>query len=623
MTQAERDRQLSKLRAASSRTVGRLLLTRVLRALADTLPVPLIYAAGALTWLKVMPSPTPLPRWSLIGLILTSLIPCIALVRVFTQRRPELWGAQTLDRHHDLAGRIANALAFAEKPGRSELMDAAIDDALVHTQQLSPRRAAPIKLPVGLLASVLLALCVVGISKLEMRTRYWVPAAAVSTFEPLDLPRDDVDLLRETSEELAAHAEDPETIAALRQFNALVEDIAARRLDREEVFKRLEELERNLVGQSTLATEGLDEGLEALSRELEKSTLSKPTAEALQAKNLPDAKRALEELAKKLKDQPKRISKKDLDRLRKALNDAAKQNAERAQRLDEQRAELAEQRKRLLDKKKQQSGSLSQKDLQQLQRTERQLKRLDRQKQRAGKGAEQMSKLDRELAEAARKLMEEMGDAAQHLDQGAQELNRMAKKQLSDQEKQALKKQLEELRQLLRQNKGDNSKRREMLEKFRQAARGQQGQSGQSGSKDGKRGKGGKPQLRLGMGQGQSVDIDVPSAGQQTPGAGSGGPNEGGSDPGHSPGSDPKGESSPQLQGNVQDVAAAGIDSGEGQASSEVVYGAAERGFSGGGYKKIYTDYKTVAEEVLQSDDIPPGYKFYVRRYFQLIRPRD
>lgn len=89
-------------------------------------------------------------------------------------------------------------------------------------------------------------------------------------------------------------------------------------------------------------------------------------------------------------------------------------------------------------------------------------------------------------------------------------------------------------------------------------------------------------------------------------------------------GTDPnlKGERS-EAQGQAHDVAAAGIDSGQGEAASEVVYGAAERGFGGSGYKKVYTDYKTVAEEVMQTDEIPPGYRFYVRRYFQLIRPRE
>jgi hypothetical protein len=78
-----------------------------------------------------------------------------------------------------------------------------------------------------------------------------------------------------------------------------------------------------------------------------------------------------------------------------------------------------------------------------------------------------------------------------------------------------------------------------------------------------------------------------------------------------------------RLAGKTQDVSAAGIDTGEGSASAEVIYGAAERGFTGKGYKDIFTDYETVSESVLEKDEIPSGYRFYVRRYFQLIRPRE
>jgi hypothetical protein len=70
-------------------------------------------------------------------------------------------------------------------------------------------------------------------------------------------------------------------------------------------------------------------------------------------------------------------------------------------------------------------------------------------------------------------------------------------------------------------------------------------------------------------------------------------------------------------------VTAAGIDTGQGAASSQVIYGAAQRGFVGKGYKQVYVEYRTVAEQVMTKDEIPPGYRFYVQRYFQLIRPRE
>ncbi len=40
---------------------------------------------------------------------------------------------------------------------------------------------------------------------------------------------------------------------------------------------------------------------------------------------------------------------------------------------------------------------------------------------------------------------------------------------------------------------------------------------------------------------------------------------------------------------------------------------AAERGFKGRGYKKVFTDYHTVAEQQINKDQIPDGYRFYVR----------
>jgi hypothetical protein len=54
-----------------------------------------------------------------------------------------------------------------------------------------------------------------------------------------------------------------------------------------------------------------------------------------------------------------------------------------------------------------------------------------------------------------------------------------------------------------------------------------------------------------------------------------------------------------------------------------VIEAAAEQGFATEGYKDIHVEYEKVAEEVLESEQIPPGYRFYVRKYFDMIRPRE
>jgi hypothetical protein len=76
------------------------------------------------------------------------------------------------------------------------------------------------------------------------------------------------------------------------------------------------------------------------------------------------------------------------------------------------------------------------------------------------------------------------------------------------------------------------------------------------------------------------------------------------------------------LNGDTRNLRVEGEESG-GPSRSEVILSAADRGFVSRGYERVYTDYSSHAEEVLETDEIPRGYRFYVRRYFQLIRPRD
>jgi hypothetical protein len=98
--------------------------------------------------------------------------------------------------------------------------------------------------------------------------------------------------------------------------------------------------------------------------------------------------------------------------------------------------------------------------------------------------------------------------------------------------------------------------------------------------------------------------------------------NQKGSGAGKDPGGNPQGQAS-SIKGQTQDTQVAGQETGEGSSRSEVIQGAAERGFASRGYTKVYREYKNVAEEALNHDEIPGGYRFYVRRYFLLIRPRE
>jgi len=94
--------------------------------------------------------------------------------------------------------------------------------------------------------------------------------------------------------------------------------------------------------------------------------------------------------------------------------------------------------------------------------------------------------------------------------------------------------------------------------------------------------------------------------------------------PGAGVGHDPTTLDDPtQLRSDRQNVRVEGEQNDEGPSRSEVILSAADRGFVTRGYRRVFTDYRNHAEEALEHDEIPGGYRFYVRRYFQLIRPRE
>ena len=610
---------LPRLERAARRTGRRLKLRRALTAASLLLPLPLGYAAVVVAVAKALPFSLQQARPWLWGTLVPTAVMVLLAVRAAFVRRAPFEGALALDRHHGLEDRITNALEFAKLPEaeRTPLMNAAIADANERAPKLEPRRAARIALPHELGYSAVLLAGLLGLALLEVRQLRVLPPPVVHV-QPMLLSADDVELFREIGQELAKGGDDPQVSAAARRFNQLVEDIAAHRMDRREVFERLGSLERELSESSELDRESLDEGLKALARELEKSGLTKPAAQALAEKRLADAEQALRELAERLKKKQNPPSKAELDKLRAALQKAAAESSERLSSIDQRRKELEEEQQSLLKKKQQ--GDNSAKNEQKLAENRRKLERLGRDKQRAEKGKQKLSELDKQLQEAARQLMQDAQAAGQSLESAAEDVNRMAKQQLTDEQKKEMLKRLQELREVLRQQGKGGKEQMDRMQRFGERARG--------GGKPGQPGSGSKPgQLRLSRGsEGGGIDVPMPGS---SPGAGAEGQasgQEGSGQPGKGAGAghDPNLAGDPtKLDGKTQDVSAAGVDSGQGSASAEVIYGAAERGFVGKGYQQVFTDYQTVAEQVMEQDEIPPGYRFYVRRYFQLIRPRD
>lgn len=60
-----------------------------------------------------------------------------------------------------------------------------------------------------------------------------------------------------------------------------------------------------------------------------------------------------------------------------------------------------------------------------------------------------------------------------------------------------------------------------------------------------------------------------------------------------------------------------------GPIKKDVIKGAAENGFIGKDYKKVYENYSSIIEEILEEENVPSLYRYYVNKYFELISPRE
>ena len=656
---------LAAIERQARRAEARLRTRRALEVGAKALAVGLVAAAFVLVLRK---AGVVSERFGRIGLIVAGMQIVVVALVAYTRPLPRRAGAVALDRFHGLADRLSSALSFGELPSaeRTPFMMAAIDDAVVHADKVDPRRAVPMRVPDEWPYLLVMLGMIAAISAFEIRKHQ--PVFAVKTIDAVDVTADDLDAMREFLREIDQRMQTDEAKAATQEFNQLIEDLANKRLDRTEAFRKMQQLEDRLMQGREADSKALEEALKKMGEELKKSEMTKPAGEALENKNLSEAEKAMHDLAKKLRETGKGVDKAQLEKMREALKKAGEDQAKRAEALKDKRDEL----KQDLLKQKQKMGDAGANEQEKslLQKKERELERLDREAEQQQKTQRELDRLDRELQKAAEDLMKDLGMSAQDLDDAAQDLNRMAKEEMTKEEKEQLRQKLQELREMMRQQSQGGQGQMSRLRTFQQKAQGKggQGQKG-AGQGQGQQGQGqeGEGQEGQGQGQGQGQQPGGQGAGQgqgqgqgqgkgQGQGQGGGGetwvlgPNgekilmisssksgqggpggqpggqggQAGKGPGWGTGHDANvqgGATNPKV--GVQDTQVQGNDTGQGGSRSEVILGAAERGFASRGYTKVYREYHTVAEEALNKDEIPGGYRFYVRRYFQLIRPRE
>jgi hypothetical protein len=653
---------IEQIRRLSRRAEQRIRLDRALRVGARALCAALVVAVADVAARKVGLVPE---RAAFAGLGLAGLGVVVAIGAAWGWRLPERAGARRLDRFHALHDSFTNALAFAETSGRTPFMDAAIEDAVAVVPIARPRLAVPIAWPRDAAAAAALAAALATVSMLEVRAH--APIAHAKTIDPVEMAPDDLEDVKDFLKQVQQKDASDETRAAIDEFNRLVDDIASRRLDRTEAFRRMEALQEKLADGTAADHKALEQALESMGEELKKAELTRPAGEAISEAKLDKARDALHELSEKVRAAAKggSVDKAQLDSMREAIKKAAEQAEKRAQDLDQRRQELADD---ILKRKQKMGDGGSDEERSLLEKKQRELERLDRQADEQKNAGRQLDRLDRELEQAAEDLMKDLGASADDLDKGAEDLNRMDEQQASQEEKEQLRQKLQELRELLRQQGQGGKAQVVRLKRFGQMARGQggqgqggqgqgqegqgqdgQGQNGQNGGgqngqgqQPGGNGQNGGGQNGQGQGQGggsqagqggetwivgpngEKVLMLSQGQGQGGSGEGSGGDGQGASGARWGTGHDPK------LQGKAtnpkmgtEDTQVQGSDSGQGGSRSQVILGASERGFASKGYKKVYTEYHQVAEESSAKDEIPGGYRFYVKRYFQLIRPRD
>ena len=581
-----------------------------------------------------------------------------AIVGLARPVRP-LLPAKLLDRAHGLDDRVTNAASFAALPSdeRTPFMDAAIDDARARASALHPKRAMPLGAPAGVVPMLGLGAGVALLAALEVPRFIEEPPPPSGGIVPVLLHEDDLDAFDSGLRDLIDDRETPDDVrSAARELNRLIEDLADQRLDRAETLRRIAELEQRLTEARPADPDLLRDSLAQLGRDLERASLADELSSALRDADAARAEAEMRRLAERLRtEQPNRA---ELERLRQALARAAENRPEdRSEELRRQEEEVS----RLLQRQREKQEATPQ-ERRLLQRRQRELERLRREHQESMERRRQLDRLQRELSEAAQQLNQQRQDqAAQDLDQGAQDLNRMAREQMSDEAMQRMQQQLQQLRELVRQQQqqqaqngqgqrgqgGQGQQGQSRMDRFVLRARGQgegegmpigtpgqggqqgqQGQGQQQGQGHGQgqgQGQGQEQQQMLvlgGQGGGGDAILEIPGMGQQQgPGQQGTGPARQG--PGAGIGHDPTMLDDPtHLRGTRQTVRVEG-QQGEGPTRSEVIRSSAQRGFASRDYRDVYTDYSGHAEEVLEQDEVPPGYRSYVRRYFQLIRPRD
>ncbi|HEU5055856.1 MAG TPA: hypothetical protein VFU21_05005 [Kofleriaceae bacterium] len=433
--------------------------------------------------------------------------------------------------------------------------------------------------------------------------------------EPLAMAEDDMDYTRDLLEELRRTAEanqDPELTQLTEQIEKLLDDAEMGKLSREELLDKLQAAhDEYMKGGNQKMLEETIADLKKSGKELEKSELTKELGKALSQGDMDAAKQEMEKLAEKLAKGE--VSEKQAQEAARAMEKAAKEMEKR----QGERESAADKRVAQAEKDVAKAEEKVAKAKNESEKKEAERRLQDKQKQLEQAQKEQKDQKTAEEKRTLKRLQRNMKQASQQMQDRNQENRRMASRTMedmardtgkvdSDQRKMTNQKkvasQLDDLKEAMRRAKRGGTRgpedrfgRNKRNADFQRRARG---------------GKGSKQAWRPGQGQKGQGQGNQPGGKGNQPGGSSYGDE-------HDP--DMLGDAT-KKQGNTVDESVSGTH-GKGPSIKETIVSSAQKGFASKAYKDVYGRYKPAIEEVINSEKVPSGYKYYVKKYFQKIKP--
>jgi hypothetical protein len=582
--------------------------------------------------------------------------------------------ARFIDRALDGAGarhdRVLSALAFTRVAGAGDtaatpFMRAAIADAIARSQHVAPRAAAPLRrpraTPAFAAAAILLGIGAFSpmpargsrapLNPLTSATASSKEAAAARLRLPgraLDPERDEVAAALRAGKELR----DAQLTAIAQALAATVDDLSNRGLEAGEALDRLSDLlHRAEADADDLA--GLPSALEQAGKALQGNSATRETGAALAAQDGAATEHALDALA----DRAAAAADEERNRIATALDRASDRvrTLDDARRIDAPASGMPE-----AGQPASSGGSMavgangspsaddgaSEPSKRRLGSDQTQASQASSSSGAAAPSApneRRLQRLQRDLKQTASACRTNPEACRQSLKRQGNELPRMENEARSLSERQRLAEAIRQLRERLRREGGGAGERGREERRFLRSARGdnarnhgaKQDDSEPRGSgrafaedPDDMGGESDDMESEAGDGAGDSAPLASGEADQSQGAPSEGNPGQGapgqdsanGDGIGNQRGNEPLGERGSMVtRGHARE---AQVKDGAGPTRSQVIQAAAQRGFAHTSYQNVFTDYQSVVEESLDGSAVPPGRRYIVRRYFQLIRPQ-